>query len=1369
MTLNSVDWTENIIIRRHYHCNGHSTQDIIVTPIGKFIDDMVLEMPTGSQLRKHPNDTLELDITRCTSSASNIGLGRVDTLSVTADGDICWRRVEGVTRHPPLRDGKRDKLLRVRTRGNLSVTATRAESFLLRRENVLVRVKGAELKVGDRLPVSMTLPISSAEAITTLDLSRFLPKDKWTYGSDVHRVQRLITEFAEQGAGALDKWYEEQNGKLFTLPFKRRVHCVMVSVAVRDGYVYPKMRRDKTTTQIIPEHLPLTYDFGFFVGAYLSRGFCFAEASKVDNATRGRHTICISNQNAPCIDIIERFVKTLNVRVSVAQNKATESDNRNCCDIRIVSSALRALMGAMCGCIASDKKVPDWCLIAPDDFLRGVCHAYFSAYGYGCVSDTGCIEAQSVSEELADGMIRVLKRLGIFSVKHVKSTAYLPNQGHGVGGEQRDATSFYISIMGRNAKLYADTIGAVIEAETKRMREITGINECMQSVGQMDIIPGNDTLHVQGDIHRDELRVLIAKIPADAKHKAERDVLQKAADSDVYYDQIVSIVEVESSHEHVYDLTVEDTRTFVLANGISLYDTFHTGTCMLRCFCLCFVRVGTHSFCVCVCFFAAGVGGKNMTFGISQLDEYIRVSHKPRASSLEVFLMPDRQTKAAAHDIVKQIKPLSIGKFVSQHDIFFDPDPLDTVIVEDRPLVRRYAALTDAKEVRNLSSFVLRFVIDRNKCLSYGKTINHVFWAMKAVLPDAHHWIKSAVNSKTWILRLRLKTNSSDFRKYEKRKVTKKAAGTFFSSAAATAAAAAAAAASAASGKDGTAGASGGKLTLTETQTVKHVRTVLINTHLHGILGIISATIRTQKCTDFDSKTLAVSTRDEFVIDTRGTNMLAVMNLPGVDHTRVMSSNVVEVEELLGIEAASTVLLQNIQRLFANNGAYVNYHHVHTLVKAMCKTGTLVGLNRNGFHQDRRLGFLKRCSFEKIVRVLTDAAQLGELDTLEGVTSNIIIGSEPPIGTATTTVYYRSNPQLLAQHRDVVEQNQIEVAHRLMEPVQPVDLMRLVPSVATQSLARRATSAQTASHSDLCVSSKGAVAGASFGFGSETDRYEQAISEKNRKFVIPNYSLLLPSHQPSSSQQQAPANQTAGGSSATAAGTQRAWFGATSAAGAGAGATMSGTSKSASAAAGPATMTASRWPPGSATGSSWPVQNAKAVAAAAMAAAKHTYIFVYPTLYQPEYTRHAHSHAHAPALTVVTQGGKAANANNRRRFEMDTTWKSALEVQKRSLTVAANSIASTTTAALPLAAGPYTFCPLKMQAATAIRLVVAATPRKVVASQGHKGASGKLKIVNNKKRKRDDESQPSGRATKQAKTGEIRPMAVETLLRLMSQ
>jgi DNA-directed RNA polymerase beta' subunit len=49
---------------------------------------------------------------------------------------------------------------------------------------------------------------------------------------------------------------------------------------------------------------------------------------------------------------------------------------------------------------------------------------------------------------------------------------------------------------------------------------------------------------------------------------------------------------------------------------------------------------------------------------------------------------------------------------------------------------------------------------------------------------------------------------------------------------------------------------------------------------------------------------------NELVLDTEGTNLLAVMSHPDVDHTRTTSNNVIEIIEVLGIEAVRNALLR---------------------------------------------------------------------------------------------------------------------------------------------------------------------------------------------------------------------------------------------------------------------------------------------------------------------------------------------------------------------------------------------------------------------------------------------------------------------------
>jgi intein/homing endonuclease len=89
-----------------------------------------------------------------------------------------------------------------------------------------------------------------------------------------------------------------------------------------------------------------------------------------------------------------------------------------------------------------------------------------------------------------------------------------------------------------------------------------------------DIIPGNNTTYVKGNIHRNVIKNILDEYENEFT-KNDYDTLEMAVNSDVFYDEIVSIEEVPSSHKFVYDLTVAETRNFCLANGFGCHDTFH--------------------------------------------------------------------------------------------------------------------------------------------------------------------------------------------------------------------------------------------------------------------------------------------------------------------------------------------------------------------------------------------------------------------------------------------------------------------------------------------------------------------------------------------------------------------------------------------------------------------------------------------------------------------------------------------------------------------------------------------------------------------------------------------------------------------------
>ena len=135
----------------------------------------------------------------------------------------------------------------------------------------------------------------------------------------------------------------------------------------------------------------------------------------------------------------------------------------------------------------------------------------------------------------------------------------------------------------------------------------------------------------------------------------------------------------------------------------------------------------------------------------------------------------------------------------------------------------------------------------------------------------------------------------------------------------------------------------------------------------------------------------------EYTLDTDGSNFIEVMNHPAVDPTRLYTTNVHDVLDILGIEGARGVLLTEIDSLFADAG--VNYRHLGLLIDSMTRNGRLMSVDRYGINKNN-IGPLAKASFEETEKILLRAALFGEMDPVTGVSAKIMTGQ--PIRGGTT-------------------------------------------------------------------------------------------------------------------------------------------------------------------------------------------------------------------------------------------------------------------------------------------------------------------------------------------------------------------------------
>ena len=166
-------------------------------------------------------------------------------------------------------------------------------------------------------------------------------------------------------------------------------------------------------------------------------------------------------------------------------------------------------------------------------------------------------------------------------------------------------------------------------------------------------------------------------------------------------------------------------------------------------------------------------------------------------------------------------------------------------------------------------------------------------------------------------------------------------------------------------------------------KTYDKVRTLRVK----GVKGIKRAVVR------FDEKL------GEYKIITEGSNLVAALSIEGVDHRRTISNNIHEIAEVLGIEAARTMIIREMKKVLDEQGLDVDIRHIMLVADAMTFNGRVKQVGRHGVAGEKP-SVLARAAFEVTVKHLVDAAIRGETDELRGVIENVIIGSRVvPVGT----------------------------------------------------------------------------------------------------------------------------------------------------------------------------------------------------------------------------------------------------------------------------------------------------------------------------------------------------------------------------------
>lgn len=136
----------------------------------------------------------------------------------------------------------------------------------------------------------------------------------------------------------------------------------------------------------------------------------------------------------------------------------------------------------------------------------------------------------------------------------------------------------------------------------------------------------------------------------------------------------------------------------------------------------------------------------------------------------------------------------------------------------------------------------------------------------------------------------------------------------------------------------------------------------------------------------------------ELYIVSAGSNIEGIMTVDGVDKSRIYTNDIFAIYRQFGIEAARNALANELKTTLDEQKISVDLRHLLLIADAMTASGTIKGVGRHGLSGEKHSVFA-RAAYEETVKHLINAAAFGETDPMRGVTENILVGKQIPVGT----------------------------------------------------------------------------------------------------------------------------------------------------------------------------------------------------------------------------------------------------------------------------------------------------------------------------------------------------------------------------------
>lgn len=373
-------------------------------------------------------------------------------------------------------------------------------------------------------------------------------------------------------------------------------------------------------------------------------------------------------------------------------------------------------------------------------------------------------------------------------------------------------------------------------------------------------------------------------------------------------------------------------------------------------------------------FHFAGVSSKStVTKGVPRIEEILSLSDNPKNPSITIYLKEDdSRDRTKAQSISTMVEYTNLTEIVKKSQIYFDPSDYSSQIHDDDVMMRQFVefenmvgecAGTTADPDAERSNWVIRLEMDPEVMLEKNITMDDINFILKKVYGDEVSCVYSDYNSDKLIFRIRISHMKKDG---SKKGVIKSLDQS------------------------------------DEIYMVKNFQTHMLNNIvLRGVKNIKKVILR-KVIDEVEKVEDKYETKEKWVLDTVGSNLIDVLALDYIDFTKTTTNNINEVYSVLGLEAARQALYNEFSEVLEEN-SYINYHHMSMLCDRMSYNTKMTSIFRHGINNDD-IGPIAKASFEETPEMFLRAARHGELDHMRGVSSNIMCGQEGYFGTSSFQV-----------------------------------------------------------------------------------------------------------------------------------------------------------------------------------------------------------------------------------------------------------------------------------------------------------------------------------------------------------------------------